>query len=80
MCVYTKWDSLIWTCNLALLTQKKAYLLGYIVTILVINQQRTVPGFITTLHSMLVCNTFTPQTKGIPEDTFAMYTSLQGDI
>ena len=23
---------------------------------------------------------FTPQTKGIPEDTFAMHTSLQGDI
>ena len=26
------------------------------------------------------CNTFTPQVKEIPEDTFAMYISLQGDI
>ena len=26
------------------------------------------------------CNTFTPQIKGVPEDTFAMYTSTQGDI
>jgi len=26
------------------------------------------------------CNTFTPQIKEIPEGTFAMYTSTQGDI
>ena len=26
------------------------------------------------------CNIFTPQVKGIPENTFAMYTSTQGDI
>ena len=26
------------------------------------------------------CNTFTPQIKGIPEDTFAMYISTQGDM
>ena len=31
-----------------------------------------------TTSDTLVCNTFTPQIKGIPEDTFAM--CLQGDI
>jgi len=29
---------------------------------------------------MYVITTFTPQIKGIPEDTYAMYTSLQGYI
>jgi len=29
---------------------------------------------------MPVCNTFTPQIKGIPEDTYAMYTSPEGYI
>ena len=29
---------------------------------------------------MLLCNTFTSQIKVILEDTFAMYTSKQGDI
>jgi len=29
------------------------------------------------LRGTYVCNTFTPQIKGIPGDTFAMYTSTQ---
>ena len=37
-------------------------------------------GFQSTAPKLLsiLCTTFTPQIKGIPEDTFAMYTFSQG--